>query len=84
MALNLRVISLIGHDGFLLEFRAMNEIIVHHLHAQLPEIYEGEPTALDGDAGDDGATAVAAGGGDAFKVTKTSVFGEAEADITAW
>jgi hypothetical protein len=64
----------------------MNEIIVGYLQEQLPEIYEGEPTdpdaaMLDG-YGDDAA--VGATDGDAFKVTKTSVFGEAEADITAW
>jgi hypothetical protein len=61
----------------------MNEIIVDHLRAQFPEIYEGEPT--DPDAARAFAGHGDGAGDDAFKVTKTSVFGEAEAaDITAW
>lgn len=63
-----------GHDGFLLEFEAINKHILAFLHERLPEIYEAEPVAPEEEVG--------AGAG--FEVTKTSTFGEAEADITQW
>ncbi|KAG8897187.1 homoserine O- acetyltransferase [Tulasnella sp. 403] len=59
-----------GHDGFLLEFERMNEYILRFLKERLPEIYEGAV-----DEKFDRA---------AFEVRKTSVFGEAEADVTRW
>lgn len=58
-----------GHDGFLLEFELMNEHILSFLHARLPELYS---VPLD-DSPSEG-----------FEITRTSVFGEAEADVTAW
>lgn len=63
-----------GHDGFLLEFEAINTHILGFLHERLPEIYASEPVMRD-----DEVRAV-----EGFEVTKTSTFGEAEADITQW
>ncbi|KAG9016404.1 homoserine O- acetyltransferase [Tulasnella sp. JGI-2019a] len=59
-----------GHDGFLLEFEAMNRHILKFLKERLPGVYEGEV--------DDSRT------GEGFEITKTSVFGEAEVDVTSW
>ncbi|KAG5641765.1 hypothetical protein DXG03_004277 [Asterophora parasitica] len=56
-----------GHDGFLLEFEAINTHISRFLKKELPGLYEKEveePTEGD------------------FQVKKASVFGEAEVDIT--
>ncbi|KAG8882461.1 homoserine O- acetyltransferase [Tulasnella sp. 331] len=61
-----------GHDGFLLEFEAMNKHILKFLKDRLPEVYEG---ALDESAG---------AMGEGFEIKKTSVFGEAEVDVTSW
>lgn len=63
-----------GHDGFLLEFEVINRHILAFLHEQLPELYAGDPIDTIAQQGD----------GEGFKVTKTSKFGEAEADITQW
>ena len=60
-----------GHDGFLLEFELINAHILRYLRAEFPEYY----TLQEGDATD--------AGGD-FSIKKTSMFGEAEADITRW
>ncbi|TIC53489.1 homoserine O-acetyltransferase [Wallemia mellicola] len=61
-----------GHDGFLLEFEAINEYVTKFLQNKLPEIYSSAPL-LDLDEIK------------SFDTQKTSVFGEAEAnDITAW
>ncbi|KAG6890502.1 hypothetical protein C0995_007701 [Termitomyces sp. Mi166 len=58
-----------GHDGFLLEFKQIDAHVQQFLRRELPEIYEKEvETPKDGD----------------FEVKKTSVFGEAEVDITRW
>ncbi|KAF5376942.1 hypothetical protein D9615_007274 [Tricholomella constricta] len=58
-----------GHDGFLLEFEAINTHISKFLKRELPELYEKEVgEAVEGD----------------FQVKKASVFGEAEVDITSW
>lgn len=62
-----------GHDGFLLEFEQINKHVLAFLHDRLPSIYEGEPLTAWGEETN----------GD-FKVTKTSVFGEAEADVSRW
>ncbi|KAG8905278.1 homoserine O- acetyltransferase [Tulasnella sp. 417] len=58
-----------GHDGFLLEFEKMNEHISGFLKERLPEIYRAEVS-------DEAA--------DGFEIKKTSVFGEAELDVTHW
>ncbi|KAJ7346038.1 Alpha/Beta hydrolase protein [Mycena albidolilacea] len=65
-----------GHDGFLLEFAQINRNVLRFLRRELPELYvggEGE------DGTGDGFNDVAA-----FEVTKTSIFGEAEADLASW
>lgn len=60
-----------GHDGFLLEFELINAHILRFLHAEFPAYYAAG-TAADIAPSDD------------FAVKKTSMFGEAEADITRW
>lgn len=67
-----------GHDGFLLEFEQINRHILEHLHSRLPEIYAGPPLL-----GEDVVEAVE-DVADKFAVKKDSMFGEAEADVTAW
>lgn len=62
-----------GHDGFLLEFEAINTHIMGWLRKKLPEIYEREPLITNEGLGESG-----------FGVKKESVFGEAEADVTRW
>lgn len=65
--------SIDGHDGFLLEFEAINKHMLEFLKERLPEIYEGTVTPpVEGEAG--------------FGIKKTSTFGEAEAhvDVTRW
>ncbi|KAG6881933.1 hypothetical protein C0992_013110 [Termitomyces sp. T32_za158] len=58
-----------GHDGFLLEFEQINTHVQRFLKREFPEIYEKEvEEPMEGD----------------FEVKKTSVFGEAEVDITRW
>ncbi|KAG6876291.1 hypothetical protein C0993_004270, partial [Termitomyces sp. T159_Od127] len=58
-----------GHDGFLLEFKQIDTHVQRFLRRELPEIYEKElEEHVSGD----------------FEVKKTSVFGEAEVDITRW
>ncbi|KAG6915638.1 hypothetical protein DXG01_010639 [Tephrocybe rancida] len=58
-----------GHDGFLLEFEQINNHVQRFLRRELPEIYVKEvEEPVEGD----------------FTVKKTSVFGEAEVDITRW
>ncbi|KAG6885237.1 hypothetical protein C0993_004531 [Termitomyces sp. T159_Od127] len=57
--------SVDGHDGFLLEFEAMNRHIVEFLRREEPGIYVGEEK--EGDI-------------EGFEVRKTSVFGEAEVE----
>ncbi|KAG6819964.1 hypothetical protein H0H93_006940, partial [Arthromyces matolae] len=58
-----------GHDGFLLEFKQIDMYVQRFLRREFPEIYEKEvEVEVDGD----------------FEVKKTSVFGEAEVDITRW
>ena len=59
-----------GHDGFLLEFEQINTHILAFLHREFPELYENT-------GGDDAPES-------GFEVKKTSVFGEAEVDITRW
>ncbi|KDQ51340.1 hypothetical protein JAAARDRAFT_140399 [Jaapia argillacea MUCL 33604] len=62
-----------GHDGFLLEFEQINEHILKFLRKQFPDYYRtlgGEESV---DTPEEG-----------FNIKKTSVFGEAEVDITQW
>ena len=61
-----------GHDGFLLEFEAINGFAEKWLKDRLPEVYEGEPLVQLG------------GAEDGFGVQKESLFGEAEADSARW
>ncbi|KAH8823167.1 Alpha/Beta hydrolase protein [Flagelloscypha sp. PMI_526] len=61
-----------GHDGFLLEFEQINGHILRFLKREYPDLYSGkhedEGVEVEGD----------------FEVKKTSIFGEAEVDITQW
>ena len=59
-----------GHDGFLLEFELINGHILGFLKREFPEYYARKEE-------DQGAS-------DGFGVKKTSMFGEAEVDITHW
>ncbi|KAJ7723731.1 Alpha/Beta hydrolase protein [Mycena maculata] len=60
-----------GHDGFLLEFAQINRHVLGFLKRDLPGLYVG---------GEDCGTDVDTN----FEVKKTSVFGEAEADVVNW
>jgi homoserine O-acetyltransferase len=62
-----------GHDGFLLEFEAINKWIEGWLRRKVPEYYKERVIAPEHYGTQDG-----------FGVQKESVFGEAEADVTAW
>lgn len=59
-----------GHDGFLLEFEQINRHVLGFLKREFPAYYERE--------GEGGVLL------DDFSVKKTSLFGEAEADVTRW
>jgi homoserine O-acetyltransferase len=59
-----------GHDGFLLEFEAINGHVLRWLKTWEPDLYVG---------GADVEQEI-----DGFEVQKTSLFGEAEKDITSW
>ncbi|TDL28909.1 homoserine O-acetyltransferase [Rickenella mellea] len=60
-----------GHDGFLLEFEQINSHILRFLKREYPELYNADFGEEDRDS-------------DGFEVKKTSVFGEAEADVARW
>ncbi|KAI0370358.1 homoserine O-acetyltransferase [Pilatotrama ljubarskyi] len=62
-----------GHDGFLLEFELINRHILGYLRREFPEYYRT----------DTGEEVVETPVED-FTIKKTSMFGEAEADITRW
>lgn len=62
-----------GHDGFLLEFELINKHILGYLKREFPQYY----TAETGEVAPE--TSV-----EDFSIKKTSLFGEAEADITRW
>lgn len=57
-----------GHDGFLLEFEQINTHISRFLKREFPELYEKEVEQSQ----------------EGFDIRKTSIFGEAEVDITSW
>jgi homoserine O-acetyltransferase/O-succinyltransferase len=59
-----------GHDGFLLEFEQINAHILRFLKREFPEYYR--------DGSDDDAPI------EGFVIQKSSVFGEAEVDLTRW
>ncbi|KAI0649322.1 homoserine O-acetyltransferase [Trametes meyenii] len=63
-----------GHDGFLLEFELINRHILGHLKSEFPEYYRTEA----------GGEVVSEMPEEDFSIKKTSMFGEAEADITRW
>jgi homoserine O-acetyltransferase len=58
-----------GHDGFLLEFEQINAHILRFLKREFPGYYR------------DGSDSVPT---ESFEIRKTSVFGEAEVDLTRW
>lgn len=60
-----------GHDGFLLEFEVINGHILRFLEREFPEYYITRDER-EGTPEED------------FAIKKTSVFGEAEVDITRW
>jgi len=62
-----------GHDGFLLEFELINGHILRFLKREFPEFYAQRKSVDVGSEPTDG-----------FEVKKTSMFGEAEVDITHW
>lgn len=62
-----------GHDGFLLEFERINRHLMEFLRREFKEYYIGEH-------GEELEVVPEEG----FDVKKTSMFGEAEADIAAW
>jgi homoserine O-acetyltransferase len=59
-----------GHDGFLLEFEQINRHLLGFLERELPQFYQGAVSESQS--------------ADGFEVKKTSIFGEAEADIARW
>ncbi|KAK7058054.1 dynein heavy chain, cytoplasmic [Favolaschia claudopus] len=63
-----------GHDGFLLEFQQINGHVLRFLRRELPELYVGANPEVNGVESDTAA----------LEVKKSSVFGEAEADLTNW
>ncbi|KAI8993652.1 homoserine O-acetyltransferase [Pilobolus umbonatus] len=64
-----------GHDGFLLEFDQINTHILNFIQRVLPELYAS--TTVPGQILDNNSHGQ-------IKATKTSLFGEAEVDITQW
>ena len=70
-----------GHDAFLLQFAQVNAFVLAFLKECIPDLVDGAPVHVgeESEALENGTT----DGVD--KVTKNSVFGEAEVDdITAW
>lgn len=63
-----------GHDGFLLEFEVINSNILRSLRREFSELYERKQS----DEGSAGQVE------EDFAIKKTSIFGEAEADVTRW
>ncbi|THH26732.1 hypothetical protein EUX98_g7454 [Antrodiella citrinella] len=62
-----------GHDGFLLEFELINGHIMGFLKREFPEFYRTTSGTDVSDEPEEG-----------FDIKKTSLFGEAEADIVRW
>ena len=59
-----------GYDGFLLEFEQINMHLLRFLKREFPQFYQGMVSESQS--------------ADGFDVRKTSIFGEAEVDITRW
>jgi len=59
-----------GHDGFLLEFQQINGHLLRFLRREFPLLYERDAPDLQA--------------AERFDIVKTSIFGEAEADIARW
>lgn len=57
-----------GHDGFLLEFEQINTHILKYLRREFPQYYKATDEPTEED----------------FSIKKSSIFGEAEVDITRW
>ncbi|BEJ15459.1 hypothetical protein CspHIS471_0500640 [Cutaneotrichosporon sp. HIS471] len=64
-----------GHDGFLLEFEAINGWVDGWMRRKLPEVFTQRVIPVE---------QYEAAEQDGFAVRKESVFGEAEADVTRW
>jgi len=64
--------SLDGHDGFLLEFEQINRHILGFLHKRAPEFFPKSDGFLEEAPEVD------------FEAKKTSMFGEAEVNVTLW
>ncbi|KAJ3980589.1 Alpha/Beta hydrolase protein [Lentinula detonsa] len=62
-----------GHDGFLLEFEQINTHIMRFLMREFPRFYDKKGDREEAEEPVEG-----------FEIKKTSLFGEAEADITHW
>ncbi|KAJ7077673.1 Alpha/Beta hydrolase protein [Mycena belliarum] len=70
-----------GHDGFLLEFAQINRCVLRFLRREFPALYRDQDVASG--EGEGGGESIALDVR-AFEVKKTSVFGEAEADVASW
>jgi homoserine O-acetyltransferase len=66
-----------GHDGFLLEFEAINGWVDGWLRRKVPEYFGEEGRII-------GVEEYENGGVNGNGVKRESVFGEAEADVTRW
>lgn len=64
-----------GHDGFLLEFEAINGWVDGWLRRKMPQFFKESARLFTIEEYDSA---------DGFGVKKESVFGEAEADVTRW
>ena len=69
-----------GHDGFLLEFEAINGWIDGWLRRKMPQYFAENARLIDVEQYHNQSKV----GQDGFDVKKESVFGEAEADVTRW
>jgi homoserine O-acetyltransferase len=63
-----------GHDGFLLEFEAINGWIEGWLRRKVPEYFMAREISVEEYGKEE----------EGWGVKKESVFGEAEADVTRW
>nr|XP_019011189.1 homoserine O-acetyltransferase [Kwoniella pini CBS 10737]OCF49970.1 homoserine O-acetyltransferase [Kwoniella pini CBS 10737] len=73
--------SLDGHDGFLLEFEAINGWIDGFLKRKMPEFFKNRIISIDQYNNNNNKNKNNQNG---FEIKKESVFGEAEADVTRW
>ena len=69
-----------GHDGFLLEFEAINGWVDGWLRRKMPQFFADSGRLISLDEYAKGKAEAQNG----FGVQKESVFGEAEADVTRW